>query len=50
MNQADNNPETLNSAFKVKKGYHTTSRTRQNMWINGEKVLLDPKDPGGEHE
>jgi len=50
MNQADKNPETLNSAFKVKKGYHTVGRTRQNMWINGEKVELDPKDPGGEHE
>jgi hypothetical protein len=31
-------------------GYHSVSRTRQYMWINGEKVTLDPRDPGGEHE
>tara|TARA_B100001057_G_C22382280_1_gene768895 strand:- start:69 stop:563 length:495 start_codon:yes stop_codon:yes gene_type:complete len=36
--------------FFLKDGYHTQSRTRQNMWINGKKVKLDPNDPGGEHE
>ena len=36
--------------FFLKNGYHTQSRTRQNMWINGQKVKLDPNDPGGEHE
>ena len=36
--------------FFLKEGYHTKSRARQNMWINGEKVKLDANDPGGEHE
>lgn len=31
-------------------GYHSVSRTRGHMWINGQKVKLDPRDPGGEHE
>lgn len=31
-------------------GYHSVSRTRQYMWINGERIKLDPNDPGGEHE
>lgn len=31
-------------------GYHSVSRTRGNMWINGQRVRLDPRDPGGEHE
>ena len=31
-------------------GYHSFSRTRQYMWVNGKKVKLDPNDPGGEHE
>ena len=31
-------------------GYHSVSRTRGNMWINGQRVELDPRDPGGEHE
>jgi len=31
-------------------GYHSVSRTRGHMWINGKKVMLDPNDPGGEHE
>jgi len=42
---ANNNP-----TFFLKPGYHSSSRTRQNMWINGKKVKLDPNDPGGEHE
>ena len=36
--------------FFLKDGYHTQSRTRQNMWINGQRVTLDANDPGGEHE
>ncbi len=36
--------------FNLRPGYHSVSRTRQYMWINGEKVKLDPNDPGGEHE
>ena len=36
--------------FFLKEGYHTKSRARQNMWINGQKVKLDANDPGGEHE
>ena len=30
--------------------YHTPSRSRSYMWINGKKVKLDKNDPGGEHE
>ena len=36
--------------FNLRPGYHSVSRTRQYMWINGKKVKLDPNDPGGEHE
>ena len=28
----------------------TPSRSRQYMWVNGEKIELDPNDKGGEHE
>ena len=31
-------------------GYHNPGRSRQYMWVNGEKVKLDERDPGGEHE
>ena len=31
-------------------GYHSPGRSRQYMWVNGEKVKLDESDPGGEHE
>lgn len=44
---AKNNP----SLFRLRSdGYHSVSRTRGHMWINGKKVTLDPNDPGGEHE
>ncbi len=44
---AKNNP----SLFRLRSdGYHSVSRTRGHMWINGKKVMLDPDDPGGEHE
>ena len=36
--------------FSLRPGYHSVSRTRRNLWINGEKVLLEHDDPGGEHE
>lgn len=36
--------------FNLRPGYHSVSRTRQTMWINGELIQLNPKDPGGEHE
>lgn len=36
--------------FNLRPGYHSVSRTRQTMWINGQRVKLDPRDPGGEHE
>ena len=50
FNEADKRPEALNeTAFQIKKGYHTISRTRQHMWNNGEKIQLDKGDPGGEH-
>ena len=31
-------------------GNHSPGRSRQYMWVNGEKVKLDERDPGGEHE
>ena len=43
---AKNNP----TLFNLRPGYHSVSRTRGHMWINGKKVMLDPTDPGGEHE
>ena len=43
---AKNNP----TLFNLRPGYHSVSRTRGHMWINGKKVMLDPNDPGGEHE
>jgi len=36
--------------FNLRPGYHSVSRSRQYMWINGQRVLLDARDPGGEHE
>ena len=36
--------------FSLRPGYHSVSRTRQTMWINGQRVKLDANDPGGEHE
>jgi hypothetical protein len=36
--------------FSLRPGYHSVSRARGYMWINGKKVELDPNDPGGEHE
>tara|TARA_B100000900_G_scaffold361881_1_gene334856 strand:- start:3252 stop:3746 length:495 start_codon:yes stop_codon:yes gene_type:complete len=36
--------------FFLKKGYHTSSRSRQGLWMNGEKIDLPNNDPGGEHE
>ena len=36
--------------FNLRPGYHSVSRTRQYMWVNGQKVVLDANDPGGEHE
>ena len=43
-----------NPSFFIRKGYHTTSRSRQIMYLSGDgkiqKIRLDPNDPGGEHE
>jgi len=36
--------------FTFRNGYHSADRSRQNLWINGQKIKLDPNDPGGEHE
>ena len=37
--------------FNLRKDvYHNTTRSRQNLWVDGQKVELDEKDPGGEHE
>ena len=38
------------SAFKFRTGYHSPSRSRNFMWIDGEKITLPENDPGGEHE
>ena len=38
------------TGFDLRPGYHSVSRTRQSMWINGKRIELDPNDPGGEHE
>ena len=43
---ARNKPEL----FSLRPGYHSVSRTRQFMWINGQRVVLDANDPGCEHE
>jgi len=37
-------------SFSFSAGYHSADRARQNMWINGQKIKLEPDDPGGEHE
>jgi hypothetical protein len=37
-------------AFNLRPGYHSVSRTRNHMWINGKKIMLPKGDPGGEHE
>ena len=50
LNAADKNPQKVNTLFNLRPGYHSVSRTRQTMWINGQKVKLDANDPGGEHE
>ena len=44
---AKNNPSLFNLRSD---GYHSVSRARGYMWVNGKKVELDPNDPGGEHE
>jgi len=53
FNEADKRPDSLNKtveSFKLVSGYHSFPRARQNLWVNGQKVQLDDKDPGGEHE
>ena len=37
-------------SFFLNSLYHTPSRSRGYMWVNGQKVKLDKNDPGGEHE
>jgi hypothetical protein len=36
--------------FFLDRLYHTPSRSRGYMWVNGQKIKLDKNDPGGEHE
>ena len=47
--RVQNNPN-----FYLHKGYHTSSRARQVMYLSGhgkmERIELPPGDPGGEHE
>lgn len=35
--------------FSLRPGYHSVSRTRQYMWVDGKKIVLPSNDPGGEH-
>ena len=37
-------------AFDFINKYHTPSRSRGAVWINGKKTELPNGDPGGEHE
>ena len=42
---------TRNPSFFIRRdGYHTMSRCRKNLSVNGKRVDLDPNDAGGEHE
>ena len=43
---AKRNPHSFNFINK----YHTPSRNRGAIWINGKKTQLPKGDPGGEHE
>ncbi len=36
--------------FRTDPNYHTQTRSRQNLWINGKQTKLPKDDPGGEHE
>ncbi|NCU54993.1 MAG: hypothetical protein EBW57_03050 [Candidatus Fonsibacter ubiquis] len=36
--------------FRTDPNYHTPTRSRQNLWINGKQTKLPKDDPGGEHE
>tara|TARA_E500000081_G_C6125350_1_gene350437 strand:+ start:1742 stop:2143 length:402 start_codon:yes stop_codon:yes gene_type:complete len=36
--------------FMDKFPHSTPSRARYNMWVDGEKIVLDKDDKGGEHE
>ena len=48
---AKRKPETFNLRLEHGTvGYHSPGRSRQYMWVNGQKVKLDERDPGGEHE
>lgn len=40
---ASHNPNAL------VKGYHTVSRARKHMWVDGKRYDLPDNDPGGEH-
>jgi hypothetical protein len=48
---AKRKPETFNLRLEHGTvGYHSPGRSRQYMWVNGQRVELDENDPGGEHE
>ena len=34
--------------FRINSQYHTSTRSRQHLWIAGKKVQLPDNDPGGE--
>ena len=37
-------------SFSFINNYHTPSRSRGAIWVNGKKTTLPKGDPGGEHE
>ena len=43
---AKRNPQSFNFI----NNYHTPSRNRGAIWIDGKKTVLPKGDPGGEHE
>ncbi len=37
-------------SFNFINGYHSPSRSRGSIWVDGKRVDLPKNDPGGEHE
>ena len=37
-------------SFNFVNGYHSPSRSRGSVWVDGKRVDLPKNDPGGEHE
>ena len=37
-------------SFNFVNGYHSPSRSRGSVWVDGKRIDLPKNDPGGEHE